>query len=145
VDFHDVQRRFTVTTLRCVLTASLASLAAACAGPTPSNSSGVDVKYSTPSIPTGDSPQLKLKLASGTYRCEQGYTVDVRRDPQNAYQIEIGWQGSRYGMLRNASYSGLPRYENRSSGLVWIDLPWKGVLLDSNTGRQLANECRASS
>lgn len=134
-----------MTTLRSILTASLASLAAACAGPMPSSSSGVDVTYSTPSRPAGDSAQLKLELASGTYRCEEGYKVDVRRDPRNAYQIEIGWQGARYGMLRNASYSGLPRYEDRSSGLVWIDLPWKGVLLDGNTGRPLANECKASS
>ena len=83
--------------------------------------------------------QLKFKLASGVYQCELGQKVEIQR---NANQIELNWQGSRHTLQRYDSSSGLPRYEDRQNGLLWIDLPWKSVLMDSNNGRPLANECK---
>jgi hypothetical protein len=108
----------------------------------------------TPSTPTastapgtskqGKAKQLNFKLASGTYRCELGQQVEIQRDPRNANQIGLNWQGSRHTLLRYDSNSGLPRYEDRDQGLLWIDLPWKGMLMDANSGRALANDCKAT-
>ena len=88
--------------------------------------------------------QLNFKLASGTYRCELGKKVEVRRDARKPDQISIDWQGKRRALQRYDSTSGLPRYEDRENGLVWIDLPWKSMLMDANTGSPLANECKAA-
>ena len=87
--------------------------------------------------------QLSFRLASGVYFCELGERVDIQRDATNANLIQMIWKGKRYALLRYDSTSGLPRYEDRQKGLLWIDLPWKGVLMDSNSGRPLANECKA--
>ena len=117
-----------------------AGLLAACSTQTPqlaaTPSAGV---VNVPGIAT---PQLDFKLASGTYRCEYGAQVEVRRDAREPNLIQVGWQGANYPMHRNASSSGLPRYEDSASGLVWIDLPWKSVLLDSRSGKPLVSECR---
>ena len=86
--------------------------------------------------------QLKFKLASGVYQCELGQRVEIQRDTRNANLIEVNWQGNRHTLQRYDSSSGLPRYEDRQNGLLWIDLPWKSVLMDSNNGRPLANECK---
>lgn len=90
--------------------------------------------------------QLELKLASGNYRCEQGLRVKVDREVRNQVntRIDIVWNGSGYRLERDYSYSGLPRFEDKANGLVWIDLPWKGMLLDGTNGKPLANECRAA-
>ena len=87
---------------------------------------------------------MNFKLASGTYRCELGKKVEVRRDARKPDQISIDWQGKRRALQRYDSTSGLPRYEDRENGLVWIDLPWKSMLMDANTGSPLANECKAA-
>ena len=86
--------------------------------------------------------QLNFKLVSGTYRCELGKKIEVRRDARNPDQINIDWQGKNRSLQRYDSNSGLPRYEDREAGLVWIDLPWKSVLMDTKTGSPLANECK---
>ncbi len=96
--------------------------------------------------PAPRNAQLELKLASGNYRCEQGLRVRVDREIRNQVntRINLGWNGNTYRLERDPSYSGLPRFEDSESGLVWIDLPWKGMLLDGKTGKPLANECRAT-
>ena len=96
--------------------------------------------------PAQKNAQLELKLASGTYRCEQGLRVQVGREVRDRVntRINLVWNGNSYRLERDISYSGLPRFEDTTSGLVWIDLPWKGMLLDSKTSKPLANECRAA-
>ena len=94
--------------------------------------------------PAQKNAQLELKLASGTYRCEQGLRVQVGREIRDRVntRINLVWNGNSYRLERDFSYSGLPRFEDTSSGLVWIDLPWKGLLLDGKTNKPLVNECR---
>jgi hypothetical protein len=87
------------------------------------------------------SKQLSIKLPSGVYRCELGQQVEVQR---SASEIAVAWQGTRHTLRRYDSESGLPRFEDRDNGLVWIDLPWKSVLMDSRNGHPLANECKAA-
>lgn len=88
--------------------------------------------------------QLELTLASGSYSCDHGVRVKVEREIRDRvnYRIHIGWNGSSYWLERERSSSGLPRFADTSSGLVWIDLPWKSLLLDGRTNRPLADECR---
>ncbi|HEX6735814.1 MAG TPA: hypothetical protein VF096_13465 [Azonexus sp.] len=107
-------------------------------------------KTEAPSSRSGDfaaRPQLNLKLASGNYNCELGVRVKVEREvrEQVNHRILLDWNGSTYSLDRDPSYSGLPRFENTAGGLVWIDLPWKGLLLDAKSNKPLANECQPAS
>jgi hypothetical protein len=121
--------------------AALALAVAACSTPAPPPPAPAAASQAAASGGIGIGGQLDLKLASGRYRCELGIEVAVGRNPKDPWHIEVDWNGQHYTMARNPSSSGLPRYEHRTSGLVWIDLPWKGILLNSNTGRPIASEC----
>ncbi|MBS1229052.1 MAG: hypothetical protein H6R17_2329 [Proteobacteria bacterium] len=92
----------------------------------------------------GARSQLKLNLASGVYRCEENQRIEIERDPRQTNAITLNWQGHRRTLQRYDSESGLPRYEDRENGLLWIDLPWKSVLMDLHNERPLANECKAA-
>lgn len=91
------------------------------------------------------SDQFHFQLPSGRYYCEQGISLNLKRDLHSRHQqqLELVWRSRTYLLQRDPSVSGLPRYEDPASGLVWIDLPWKGVLLDGRTHTPIASECRS--
>lgn len=94
--------------------------------------------------PSSRNGQLELTLASGTYRCDQNVRIQVNRELREGVNnlIIVDWNSNSYRLERDPSYSGLPRFEDSSSGLVWIDLPWKSLLLDGKTNKPLINDCR---
>lgn len=120
------------------------SLALSACG-TPPGPSATEVVSAPTVLSSGRGGQLDFALASGTYHCELGVHIQVDRETRDKVtrRIQIGWNGSRYWLDRDPSLSGLPRYEDAKSGLVWIDLPWKGLLLDGRSNKPLANECRS--
>jgi len=126
-------------TSRIVFLAASIALLGACATPPPVASEAAPGVVDVP--PAVDDRQLAFALASGTYNCDLGARVEVQRDASNPRRIRIGWTGRHYELQRNHSHSGLPRYEDTASGLVWIDLPWKSVLLDGQRNKPLASEC----
>ncbi len=104
-----------------------------------------------PMVDAGDgissqSGQFEFALSSGNYRCDLGVRIGMQREMRDHvnHRIQLAWNGQHYQLERDPSYSGLPRFEDQASGLVWIDLPWKGLLLDGRTHAPLANECRVS-
>lgn len=129
-------------------TLALAALAAmsivACSTQPPQPQVATSARTNSPRAAASKSvnPQLAIPVASGTYLCDQNARVDVTPDARDATRIDVGWQGQRYTLTRHNSYSGLPRYEDSVSKLVWVVLPWKGLLLDGRSGQPLANECK---
>ena len=116
---------------------ALCGLLTACATSAPPPASAVAQQQ-------GARSQLNLNLASGVYRCEENLRIEIERDPRQAKVITLNWQGHRRTLQRYDSESGLPRYEDRENGLLWIDLPWKSVLMDIDNGRPLATECKVA-
>lgn len=82
------------------------------------------------------------KTSNRRFQCELGNRVTVYRNATDNDHIKLNWRGRMHNMVRVATSTGANRFECKRSGLVWIDIPTKGILLDAKKGRQLANECR---
>jgi hypothetical protein len=76
------------------------------------------------------------------YDCDLGAKLTIYTRPDDNQQIALRWNKRMHQMTRMQTSTGADRFENTVSGLVWIGIPAKGMLLDSKKGRQLANECR---
>jgi hypothetical protein len=74
--------------------------------------------------------------------CEHGKRISIEGNHKEDDAIVLQWQGHLHRMLRVATSTGAHRFENNESGLIWISIPAKGMLLDRKNATQLANECK---
>lgn len=77
-----------------------------------------------------------------TFNCELGNKITTYTNPEDSKHLAIRWKNKLHRLHRISTTTGANRFENIKYGLVWIDIPAKAMLLDSNKGQQLANECR---
>ncbi len=85
-------------------------------------------------------PTPTASLLTGNFYCELGNRVDLASDSNG--DVKLTWKGRVYSMTAVSTTTGAVRLEDQASGLVWIQIPAKSMLLNSQLGRQLANECR---
>ena len=78
------------------------------------------------------------------FHCELGNKVTVYENTNDNQRIGLRWNKKMHELTRVETSTGANRFENKDSGLVWIHIPAKGMLLDSKKGQQLANECKNS-
>lgn len=89
-----------------------------------------------------DEAEIDIASAISTeIQCELGNKLTIYRNAHNDQEISLRWKQKLSKLQRVATTTGANRFEDKASGLVWIDIPAKGMLLDSKQGRQLANEC----
>jgi len=87
-------------------------------------------------------PAAPPSLAVGLYRCDLQRSVAVRWIAPDLGSIVLDWLGQDHSLRSTPTSSGALRYEDPKSGLTWLVISGKSMLLDSRRGRQLANECR---
>ncbi|GMV03512.1 MAG: hypothetical protein AMXMBFR52_31670 [Burkholderiales bacterium] len=83
-----------------------------------------------------------FKLPTGVYRCELNRSVNVREVSADLSSAVVQFDKKEYRMQAVGARSGALRYEDPKSGLVWLVISTKSMLLDTKHGRQLANECK---
>lgn len=82
------------------------------------------------------------KALANEYKCELGAMVTIFRNADDKDYIALRYEKLITRMKRVTTTTGADRFENKRSGLVWIGIPAKGILLDSKQGHQLANDCK---
>lgn len=130
---------------RIVPTLILGALLAACGSSVP--------LVEPPSVPVTEtktvSTQIKEALGipapppsliTGDFYCELGNRVGLVTDTDG--NVVMIWKGRSYPLAAVTTTTGAVRYENKDSGLVWIQIPSKSILLNAKQGQQLANECK---
>lgn len=83
-----------------------------------------------------------IRFDPGLYRCELKREVLVHSVAADRGHAMIKWRKRDYRLTAVQARSGALRYEDPISGLMWIVILDKSMLLDTKHGRQLANECR---
>jgi hypothetical protein len=73
--------------------------------------------------------------------CEYGQRMSIAGDHRKDSVIEMIWQGYMYRMERVPTTTGAHRYEHAQSGLIWISIPTKAMLLDRTEGTPVVSEC----
>lgn len=84
-----------------------------------------------------------IKLTPGVYHCDMNRRVELRQVADDKKSAILYWERRNYTLHAVSTQTGALRLEDKTSGLTWIVIPGKSMLLDTRLGRQLANDCRA--
>jgi len=84
-----------------------------------------------------------IPFDAGTYRCELNRTVQIRQISPDQLTAVLQWDKKDYTLRAVSARTGALRFEDPASGLVWLVIAGKSMLLDTKQGRQLANECKS--
>lgn len=83
-----------------------------------------------------------FKFPTGTYRCDLHRQVLVRQVSPDMQSAVVNWNKRDYTLRAVNARSGALRYEDTVSGLTWLVIVGKSMLLDTKQGKQLANDCK---
>ncbi|MFZ6817726.1 hypothetical protein [Undibacterium sp. Ji22W] len=143
-----------LTKLLIILCATGLSISAIAAEGTSSPISKKSTKTKTTKIAKADSkhsdldtsePEPNIDQSADTeYKCELGNSLVMYAHPEDNQSLAMRWRNRLYKLTRVETSTGAHRFENQKVGLVWINIPSKGMLLDSRRGNQLANECKST-
>lgn len=127
-------------------TAASSSASASTTSTKPAKKTAKKKVTKAPAAPVVVDEETKEPDVSGTtvveYQCEVGNKVTVYINNGDDKHIALKWGKRVHRMTRVDTTTGADRFENHHYGLVWIDIPAKGILLDSKSGHQLANDCK---
>ncbi|HRO61280.1 MAG TPA: hypothetical protein PK177_19315 [Burkholderiaceae bacterium] len=83
-----------------------------------------------------------LRPVHGSFDCDLKRKVMIHEVAGTDRKVVVHWAGKDHMLDVVRTPSGALRYQNEASGLTWIIIPAKSMLLDTRSGRQLANDCR---
>lgn len=80
-------------------------------------------------------------LITGNFKCALGHRIDVTSDAAQNDAIMVTWKGHPYSLRAVDTTTGALRYEDTKSGMVWLQIAKKSMLLNIKAGQQVANDC----
>lgn len=86
-------------------------------------------------------PELRNALQTGMYHCDLKRRVELLNVHPNRRGATLRWKQRVFNMKAVQAKTGAVRLEDTRSGLVWISIVGKSMLLDTQNGKQLANDC----
>jgi hypothetical protein len=84
------------------------------------------------------------RVLTGVADCEFKQKISVEPVPGQRGHFEVRFQKARYVMTPRETTTGAVRLEDPRSGMLWIQIPAKSMLMDSHRGQRLVDYCMHS-
>ena len=89
--------------------------------------------------------EVAERVQTGRMPCELGNVVQLVADPKAPGHFELELQKVRYRMSPVETKTGAIRLEDQQSGVVWLQLANKSMLMNQKIGQRLADDCQSPS
>ncbi len=87
---------------------------------------------------------LASRFTNGNYGCEFNEKVIIEKRTDNSGIVSLTHKGVTTPMTPVATNTGALRLENKTKGLMWLQLPTKSMLMNSKIGQRMADDCQPS-
>lgn len=77
----------------------------------------------------------------GESSCEFGNKVQVVEHPSLPGRFLLEYRGIKHVLTPQPTTTGVVRLEDKRTGMIWLQVPIKSMLMDSRRGQRLADNC----
>lgn len=84
---------------------------------------------------------IATRVLTGKAACEYSQTVDVDPMTDQPGFFKVRFKGVSYVMVPEETTTGAVRLFDRKSGVVWLQIPVKSMLLDARAGQRMVDLC----
>lgn len=105
---------------------------------------------STPPPPEAPAPPITTlgqvdsaaRVYLGTAQCEFKQQITLTPLPDRPGHFRLQYQRAQYIMVPQETSTGAVRLEDPASGMVWLQIPAKSMLMNSRQGRRVVDACQ---
>ncbi len=84
---------------------------------------------------------VAARVLTGRADCEFNLSVDVNPLPDKPGYFQVRFKNANYLMVPEETTTGAVKLLERRSGVIWLQIPTKSMLLDGREGRRLVDAC----
>lgn len=84
---------------------------------------------------------VAARVLTGKAECEFNLSVDVNPLPDKPGYFQVRFKNTNYVMVPEETTTGAVKLLERRSGVIWLQIPSKSMLLDSREGHRLVDAC----
>ena len=81
------------------------------------------------------------RVLLGQSRCEFDQSVNVAAVPNQKGWFNVEYKGQSYLMAPEHTTTGAVRLEDKKSGMMWLQIANKSMLMNSKIGQRMVDNC----
>ena len=82
------------------------------------------------------------RVLTGKVQCEFDQAVDVAAVSGKAGYFNVAFKGKSYTMVPEATTTGAVRLEDKKSGMMWLQIANKSMLMNTKAGQRMVDNCQ---
>jgi hypothetical protein len=92
-------------------------------------------------VPTETQLEIAPRVLTGLAACEFAQQVEVQAIAGRPGLFKLSYGKKQFIMLPQPTTTGAVRLEDRRTGMLWLQIPAKSMLMDQRAGRRLIDDC----
>ena len=106
-----------------------------------SEAAGLAVASATVSAITANQLDIAARVLTGKADCESGQHVDIDAVAAHPGHFKVSFKNAHYTMTPEETSTGAVRLEDKKSGVVWLQIPTKSMLMNQKVGQRMVDGC----
>ncbi len=82
------------------------------------------------------------RVHAGEVQCEFNQQVHITPHPDKPGRFRLQFGKMVYNMTPEPTTTGAVRLEDKSAGIVWLQIPSKSMLMNAKAGQRMADSCQ---
>ena len=91
---------------------------------------------------TDEQLQVAPRVHAGDAQCEFNQQVHITPHPDKPGRFRLQFGKMVYNMTPEPTSTGAVRLEDKSAGVVWLQIPSKSMLMNAKVGQRMVDSCQ---